>query len=96
MQESDAVLAVASTSNIQASGYSATESVEAAAVEAASYSISTPCTPAIPSTSAIVSFCTLMPVPHRSRPSSTRAVRKKPPTPELTSDETLKFVSEDY
>jgi len=35
MQESDAVLAVASTSNIQASGYSATESVEAAAVEAA-------------------------------------------------------------
>ena len=35
-----------------------------------------------------------MPVPHRARPSSTRAVRKKAPTPELTSDETLKFVSE--
>ena len=76
MQESDAVLAVALTSNIQASGYSATESVEAATVEGASYSISTPCTPAIPSTSAIASFRTLMPVPHRTRPSSTRAEKK--------------------
>jgi len=43
---------------------------------------------------AAVSFRALMPIPHRARPSSTRAMRKKPPTPELTSDETMKFVSE--
>jgi len=59
MQESDTVLAVASTFNIQASGHSATESVEAA-VEAASDSISTLCTPAIPSTSATISFHMVM------------------------------------
>jgi len=39
-------------------------------------------------------FRELLPIPHRARLSSTRAVRKKPPTPELTSDESLTFVTE--
>jgi len=79
---------VASTSNVQATGPSVLESTEDAID-----SISTPCTPAVPSTSGTVSFQKLLPVPHRTRP-PTRAVGKKPPSPELNSDETLKFVSE--
>jgi len=42
----------------------------------------------------LVDFNQLLPVPHRQRPPTAKRCRKKPPTPELTSDETLKFVTD--
>jgi len=41
----------------------------------------------------LVDFSQLLPIPHRQRPPTAKNCRKKPPTPELTSDETLKFVT---
>jgi hypothetical protein len=59
--------------------------------EASSMSVTPSSTTTQPATT---SFRDLLPVPHHARPSFTRAVRKKPPTHELTSDESLKFVIE--
>ena len=86
MQQSDTPQAITATPNVEADGHSAS-----LCTEASSMSVTPSSTTTQPATT---SFRDLLPVPHRARPSSTRAVRKKPPTPELTSDESLKFVTE--
>jgi len=41
-----------------------------------------------------VTFKELLPLPHRARSTLTKAGRKKPPSSELTSDATMKFVND--
>lgn len=62
--------------------------------ESASEVILVPSTPTSSTVQIVTSFRELMPIPHRSREPTGKYRRQKPPSPELTSDATMKFVTD--